>query len=145
MYLGGKRKDWKQIKGGKTDRPFVVQRTIWYFEQPKECPDFCIPPIKDWVYAHKRWPVRISLHTEFQCCCTSTSKYNGWLKTNVEYAPPCGSVLRMPMRMASTVGQCTRYSSKASRMLIPSVDASPSASAEVAAVEGGEQVKTGNL
>lgn len=100
------------------------------------------------MYANKRWPVGISLHTEVQGCCTSASKNNGWQKTNVECAPPCGSVLRVPMRMAFTVGQYVRYSSKALRILTPSVDASPSGvtvSAEVAVEEGGVQVKMRNL
>ena len=52
------------------------------------------------------------------------------------------------MRMAFTVGQYVRYSSKALRILTPSVDASPSGvtvSAEVAVEEGGVQVKMRNL
>jgi hypothetical protein len=41
-------------------------------------------------------------------------------------APPCGSVRRVPMSIASTVGKRARYNSNASRIFsAPSTDASP--------------------
>lgn len=55
---GGRRKE---------DGPFVVQRAIWYLEPAKECPDVCITPVDDGVYANERWPVRIGLNAEAQC------------------------------------------------------------------------------
>ena len=55
----------------------------------------------------------------------------------MEGAPPCGSVRRVPISMASTVGKRARYSSNASRIFSPSVDES----VDVSARRGGVEVK----
>jgi hypothetical protein len=108
----------------RTDTPLVVQRAVRYPELAKQRPDICVSPIDDWVYAHKRWPVRIGPHAEVQC------RWHPQVRRledkEVEGAPPCGSVRRVPIRMASTVGKRARYNSKASRMLLaPFADMSP--------------------
>jgi hypothetical protein len=75
-----KRKIGKTCRTEETDRPLVVQRAIWYIQPAKECPDVRIVPVDDRVNAHKRWPVRIGMHAEVECCCAPMSK-NGWQKT----------------------------------------------------------------
>ena len=74
VYLNNKYIGEKWRKKRKADGPLVVQRAIWYLEPAEECPDVCIVPIDDGVYAYERWPVRIGFHAKAQCRWTPASK-----------------------------------------------------------------------